>query len=86
MINSQLIRERNAWSRRTISYDVQTTGNLSVGRPFCRWRIILVLKMSSRSFRLPWYMMTGIEGVQVWNSSIQFDRVLSGATIRCGPR
>lgn len=86
MINSQLILDKLCWSLRTISYEVHTTGNLVLGLPFVRLPIILVLKISSRSFWLPWYIMTGNEGVHFWNSSIQFESVLRGATMRWGPR
>lgn len=81
-MNSQLMRDRLCWSRSTISYDVQTTGNLSVGLFPLRCFIIFVLNIASRWEAFPWYMMTGIEGVQWLNSSIQFDSVLRGATIR----
>jgi hypothetical protein len=92
MIRPQLILESWAWSLKMTSYDVQTTGNLAVGsiRPFdlerMRFGSSFFWRICSRSAGVPWYITTGIEGVQRWNSSSQFESVLNGATMRCGPK
>lgn len=82
MINPQLKWRSPFASRKTISYEVQTIGKFSVGRPDLSRLVFNVFRRVFLSPGVPWKRRTGMDGHHFLNSLIQFERVLRGATTR----